>query len=174
MTLPIEIEIWQGEIADLEVDAIIVPANESLFMTGPIGAAVKRRAGDAVEREAVNQGPVAAGNVVVTGGGDLAASWIVHAVAVGHDLLPDTERLERALGAAFDAAGAMTLTRIATTPLGLERGVFPPDEAAAAFLRVVASRAELLARMRSLVVTVTSTAEAQAFRAALEAVRATA
>ena len=30
-----EIDVWQGDISELEVDAIIVPANESLFMTGP-------------------------------------------------------------------------------------------------------------------------------------------
>ena len=35
MAVPIEIDVWQGEIAELEVDAIIVPANESLFMTNP-------------------------------------------------------------------------------------------------------------------------------------------
>jgi O-acetyl-ADP-ribose deacetylase (regulator of RNase III) len=37
MAIPIEIDVWQGEIAELEVDAILVPANESLFMTTPVG-----------------------------------------------------------------------------------------------------------------------------------------
>ena len=41
MAVPIEIDVWQGGVADLEVDAIVVPANESLFMTGA-GGAVKR------------------------------------------------------------------------------------------------------------------------------------
>ena len=49
MGLPIDIEIWRGEIAELEVDAIVVPANESLFMTNPVAAAVKRLAGEEVE-----------------------------------------------------------------------------------------------------------------------------
>ena len=61
MAVPIEIDVWQGEIAELEVDAIIVPANESLFMTDPLAQSVKRRAGETVEREAVAQGPVAPG-----------------------------------------------------------------------------------------------------------------
>ena len=43
MAVPIEIDVWQGEIAELEVDAIIVPANESLFMTNPLARTVKRR-----------------------------------------------------------------------------------------------------------------------------------
>ena len=62
MPFPIEIDIWQGDIADLEVDAIVVPANESLFMTSGVAAGVKRRAGDSVERDAVAQGPVAPGS----------------------------------------------------------------------------------------------------------------
>ena len=75
MGLPIDIEIWRGEIAELEVDAIVVPANESLFMTNPVAAAVKRLAGEEVERAAVTQGPVAPGTAVVTGGGRLAAPY---------------------------------------------------------------------------------------------------
>ena len=43
MTLPIEIEIWQGEIAELEVDALVIPANESLFMTAPVAAIEQNR-----------------------------------------------------------------------------------------------------------------------------------
>ncbi len=60
MAVPIEIDVWQGEIAELEVDAIIVPANESLFMTNPLAQSVKRRAGETVEREAVAAEPGAA------------------------------------------------------------------------------------------------------------------
>ena len=50
MAGPIEIDVWQGEIAELEVDALVVPANESLFMTSRAAASVKRHGGDAIER----------------------------------------------------------------------------------------------------------------------------
>ena len=176
MTRPIEIEIdiWQGAIADLEVDAIIVPANESLFMTGPVAAAVKRRAGDSVERAAVAQGPVAAGGVVVTDGGALATPWVIHAVAVGHELRHDAASLDGALDAALAAAGALDAERIAIAPLGAERGVFSPSEAADALLRALRDRDAAPGSMRSIVVAVTTSAEAQAFSAALVGVRATA
>ena len=172
MTRPIEIDIWQGAIADLEVDAIIVPANESLFMTGPIGAAVKRRSGDAVERAAVAQGPVTAGSVVVTDGGELATPWLIHAVAVGHELRHDLGHLDAALDASLGAAGALGAGRVAIAALGVERGVFSPDEAADALLRALRDRDAAPASIRALVVAVTSPAEAGAFGAALEGVRA--
>jgi O-acetyl-ADP-ribose deacetylase (regulator of RNase III) len=58
MAQPIEIDVWQGEIAELEVDAVVVAASESLFMTAGAATAVKRRAGADVERAAVEQGPI--------------------------------------------------------------------------------------------------------------------
>lgn len=173
MTLPFEIDIWQGDIAELEVDAIIIPANESLFMTGPIAAAVKRRAGEGVEREAVVQAPAVGGSVIVTTGGDLAAPWILHAVAVGHDRRPDAARLTAALEAVLDAALAMDARRLAMAPLGAERGVFSAEEAAEALISVLRARSDL-ASIELLVVAVGSPRELQAYRAAIEAVRASA
>ncbi len=174
MTRPIEIDIWQGAIADLEVDVIIVPANESLFMTGPVAAAVKRRAGDPVERAAVSQGPVTAGSIVITDGGALATPWLIHAVAVGHELRHDAGTLDGALDAALAAVGRLDAERVAIAPLGAERGVFSPVEAADALLRALRDRDAAPASMRSLVVAVTTAAEAQAFSTALAGVRATA
>lgn len=171
MPFPIEIDIWQGDIADLEVDAIVVPANESLFMTSGVAAGVKRRAGDSVEREAVNQGPVSAGRVVVTAGGSLAAPWVMHAVAVGHDLRADAVQLEAAVYSALDAAGAMGLQRLALAPLGTERGVFPPADAARLMLQAIAGRSGRPGAPTSIVIAVGSAADAAAYAAALETIR---
>lgn len=174
MTVPIEIDVWQGGVAELEVDAIIVPANESLFMTGPLARAVKRTAGDAVELEAVRQGPVEPGSAVVTGGGNLAAPYLIHAVAVGHELRDDPASLMAALGAAFDIASRLSLGRLAMTPIGLERGVFGADEAAAHLVEVIEDRSRRGQPLpSSLVIAVANPQEATAFRSAAEALRAT-
>jgi len=177
MTLPIEIEIWQGDIAELEVDAVIIPANESLFMTAPVAAAVKLRSGNEVETEAVAQGPVPAGSAVVTGGGRLAAPYVIHTVGVGHDLQRDPGQLRRALDAALDAVEHLSLRRIAVGPIGVERGVFPAGEAAEILLDAIVQRAERGAETpESVVVAVTHSDELAEYLAALEAVttRATA
>lgn len=166
MPIP-DIDVWQGEIGEVEVDAIIVPAHESLFMTGRLASAIKRRAGDTVEWDAVSQGPVVAGSAVVTGAGDLAASYLIHSVAVGHDLLPDADRLQRALEAALQRAEELGARRVAMAPLGTARGVFPPSEAAALALAVIVRHPGL-----QIVVAVSSPAEFAAFGAAIEAARA--
>lgn len=172
MALPIEIEIWRGEIAELEVDAIVLPANESLFMTTSVAAAVKRAAGEEVERAAVAQGPVAAGTAVVTGGGRLAAPYLVHTVAVSHDLRPDAERLQRAIAAALTAVEHLSLRRIAVAPLGTERGVFPPADAARLMLEELLRHAERRTGSPELVViALTREDDLTAFRSALDAAR---
>ena len=173
MAIPIEIDVWQGEIAELEVDAILVPANESLFMTTPVGRAVRLRAGESVERAAVDQGPVEAGTALVTGGGQLAASYCIHVVGVGHDLRPDAERLGRAIDAGLQLASRMGLSRLAIAPIGTERGVFDPEAAAVVLAEVLSARAAAGAPLPvSLVVAVTGPGEATAYRAALSPLRA--
>ncbi|HET7141190.1 MAG TPA: macro domain-containing protein [Candidatus Limnocylindria bacterium] len=173
MAVPIQIDVWQGEVAELEVDAIIVPATESLFMTSPLARAVKRRAGETVEMEAIRQGPVDAGSAVVTGGGRLATPYLIHAVAVGHELHGDTARLRAALDAAFSMAARLSLTRVAMTPIGLERGAFTPDEAAAELIAVIEDRARRGEPLpASLVIAVANAAESVAFGSASEALRA--
>lgn len=173
MAIPFEIDVWQGEIAELEVDAILVPANESLFMTTPVGRAVRLRAGESVERDAVDQGPIEAGTAIVTGGGDLAAAYVIHVVGVGHDLRPDAERLARAIDVGLQLAARMGLGRLAVAPIGTERGVFEPERAAEVLAGVLSARAAAGDPMPvSLVVAVPGPVERAAFRASLDALKA--
>ncbi len=173
MAIPIEIDVWQGEIAELEVDAIMVPANESLFMTTPIARTVRLRAGESVERDAIHQGPVEAGTAVVTGGGQLAAAYVIHVVGTGHGLNPDADRLAQAIDAGLQLAGRMGLSRLAIAPIGTERGVFDTERAAEILVGVLAARAAANAPLPgSLVVAVTGPHERAAFRSALGALGA--
>ncbi len=127
----IEIDVWQGDISELEVDAVVVAASESLFMTSAAAASVKRHGGDEIERAAVAQGPILPGTAVVTAGGRLPAPYVIHAVAVGHDRVADPEVLRSAVRAALAFAEPLQLRRIAVSPLGAETGTFTPDECAA-------------------------------------------
>ncbi len=141
MDEPIEIDVWQGEIAELEVDALIVAASESLFMTAGAAASVKAHGGHAIERAAIEQGPIAPGTAIVTRGGELPAAYVIHAVAVGHDRVADPETLAAATRAALAFAGPLQLRRVAVALLGVEHGVFTPAEAAAILVPALRSAA---------------------------------
>ena len=43
------IELWNGDICELEVDAIVNAANLSLWMSTGVGGAIKRVGGDVIE-----------------------------------------------------------------------------------------------------------------------------
>ena len=172
MAEPIEIDVWQGEIAELEVDALVVAATESLFMTAGAAASVKRHAGDEVERAAVEQGPIRSGSAVATSGGSLAAPYVIHAVAVGHDRVADPEVAAAAVRAALAFAEPLQLRRIAVALLGVEHGVFTADEAAAILVPALFAAA-CSTPIESIVLAAAHPREAQALIDALAAVPVT-
>jgi O-acetyl-ADP-ribose deacetylase (regulator of RNase III) len=171
MAESIEIDVWQGEIAELEVDAVVVAASESLFMTSGAATSVKRRAGDEVERAAVEQGPIPPGTAIATSGGDLPAPYVIHAVAVGHDRIAEPRILESAVRAAIAFAVPLQLRRIAVAPLGIENGVFAPDEAAALLVPAVIDAARDTP-VESVVLAASHASEVKALSDALRAARA--
>jgi O-acetyl-ADP-ribose deacetylase (regulator of RNase III) len=168
MAEPIEIDVWQGEIAELEVDALVIAANESLFMTAGAAASVKRYAGDEVESAAVEQGPILPGTAIVTAGGALPAPYVIHAVAVGHDRVADPALVAQAVRAAFAFAEPLQLKRVAIAPLGVETGAFTADEVAAILIPAIIAAAGGTP-IESVVLAAAQAAEARALG---EAVRA--
>jgi len=171
MAAPIEIDVWQGDIAELEVDALVISANESLFMTAGPSASVRRHGGEEIERAAVDQGPAAIGSVVVTHAGTLAAAFVLHAVAVGHDRVADPARLTAAVDAALSRSEPLQLRRIAVALLGVEFGTFAPDEAAQL---LVGALRRATAPLEWIVIATSNAAETEAVRAALAVPRAAA
>ncbi len=166
MAGPIEIDVWQGEIAELEVDALVVGASESLFMTAGAAASVKRRGGEEIERSAVDQGPIQPGEAVATRGGSLAAPYVIHTVAVGHDRLPDADRLRAAVLAALALCEPLQLHRIAMALLGVEHGAFTARDAADILVRTLRQEAPAT-QLESVVIATVHAPEAQAVAEAL-------
>ncbi len=168
----IEIDVWQGEIAELEVDALVVPANESLFMTAGAAASVKRHGGDQIERDAVDQGPGAPGTAIATQAGSLPAAYVIHAIGVGHDRIADREQLAVAIRTALAFAEPLQLRRLAVSLIGIEHGVFASSEAAEVLIDELTADALERQLPESVVIATASAAETVAVTAALATRRA--
>ena len=171
------IQLWNGDICDLEVDAIVNPANPSLWMATGVGGAIKRAGGDAIEFAAVRQGPIGLGEAVVTPAGALAARIVIHAVSLDRDRRTSALAIQRAVHSAMALARENGVTSIAFPALGTGVGGYPLDEAAEITLAAV--RAELPRSPSVEVVTfaLRGAAAYAAFQAAMhaeEAVQATA
>jgi O-acetyl-ADP-ribose deacetylase (regulator of RNase III) len=124
------IELWNGDICELEADAIVNPANLSLWMATGVGGAIKRAGGDAIEFAAVRQAPVPLGESIVTPGGSLAAKWVIHAVSLDRDRRTSAPVIEAAVRSAMARARELDVQSVAFPALGTGVGGFPLDEAA--------------------------------------------
>jgi O-acetyl-ADP-ribose deacetylase (regulator of RNase III) len=124
------IELWNGDICDLEVDAIVNPANLSLWMATGVGGAIKRAGGDAIEFAAVRQAPVPLGGAIVTTAGELAAKAVIHAVSLDRDRRTSAEVIEAATRSAMARAREIGALSVAFPALGTGVGGFPLEESA--------------------------------------------
>jgi O-acetyl-ADP-ribose deacetylase len=124
------IDLWNGDICDLEVDAIVNPANMSLWMSTGVSGAIKRAGGDAIEFAAVRQAPVPLGESIVTGSGTLAARAVIHAVSLDRDRRTSGSVIDAAVRSAMARAREIGATSVAFPALGTGVGGFPLDESA--------------------------------------------
>lgn len=124
------IEVWHGDICDLEVDVIVVPAMGSLWMSTGVAGAIKRAGGDSIEFAAIRQAPVEAGGAIVTPAGVLAARALIHAISLDGDRRTSAATLEAAVRSAMTRAREIGATSIAFPALGSGVGGFPLDEGA--------------------------------------------
>jgi O-acetyl-ADP-ribose deacetylase (regulator of RNase III) len=131
------IQLWNGDICELEVDAIVNPANPSLWMSTGVGQALKATAGEEVEFAAVRQAPVSIGDAIVTPAGRLAARLVIHAVSLDRDRRTSGQAIESAVRNVFARAREHGVTSLALPALGTGVGSFPLDDAARIAVRTV-------------------------------------
>jgi len=162
-----QLALWNGDICDLEVDAIVNPANVTLWMSTGVAGAIKRRGGDAIEFAAVRQAPVALGGAIVTDAGSLGARWIIHAVSLDHQRRTSAAAIERAIRSALARARELGVETLAIPALGTGVGGFPLAEAARITVATVRAEAARLPRLQTITFALRGAAAYEAFRVAL-------
>ena len=133
------LEVVEGDITRLEVDAVANAANDHLWMGAGVAGAIRRAGGEEIEREAVAQGPIRVGEAVATTAGRLRARWVIHGAVMDQDLRTDAGSIARTTATCLRLADELGAESIALPAFGTGVGGFPLEECAR--IMVAAARA---------------------------------
>ena len=125
-----QLEVVEGDIAALEVDAVANAANDHLWMGAGVAGALKRAGGEEIEREAVANGPIGLGEAVATGAGQLKARHVVHGAVMGQDLRTNGELVRKTTRSCLALADDLGAGSLALPAFGTGVGGFPLPECA--------------------------------------------
>jgi O-acetyl-ADP-ribose deacetylase (regulator of RNase III) len=159
------LEVVEGDITELEVDAIANAANNELWMGAGVAGAIKRAGGAEIEQEAVARAPIALGQAIATGAGNLRATHVVHAAVMGQDLQTSAELVSQATRRTLEVADELGAHSLAMPAFGTGVGGFPIERCAE--LMVTEARAFEPANLERVVFAVFGHDAEHAFRAAV-------
>ena len=124
------IQVIVDDLALARADAVLRPADESL---GPLTEVISRldqQAGPRFAEQRRLSSPLKAGAAVVTGSGDLAAPFVLHAIIRDQDSAIGRDVVRRALVSAWQRATDWELGTIAAPLVGAGAGQLSLEEAA--------------------------------------------
>ncbi len=132
-----KIKVLKGDLTELEVDAIVNPANSLGYMGGGVAGAIKRKGGEEIEKEAVEKAPIPVGKAIATTSGRLKCRYVIHAPTMERPAMRiSVDNVEKATRAAFELAKSMKLKSIALPGMGTGVGGVKEEDAARAMMNV--------------------------------------
>lgn len=129
----------RGDITTLEVDAVVNAANSALAPGGGVCGAIHDAAGPGLAAECATLGHCPTGDARATGGHDLPARWVIHAVGPvwhggGHG---EADRLASAYRRSLEVADEVGARSVAFPAISTGIYGYPADEAAEIAVRTV-------------------------------------
>jgi len=124
------ITVVVDDLAFIEADAVVRPADATLAPVTPAVSRLDRLAGERFATQRRVTTALEAGAAVVTGGGDLAAPYVLHVVIRDERSEADPEVIRRALLSAWQRARDWGLGVVASPLVGTGAGQLTIEEAA--------------------------------------------
>lgn len=165
----VRVHCVQGDITQVQVEAIVNAANNALRMGGGVAGAIRRAGGKEIEEEAMKKGPIPIGEAMVTSAGKLPAKYVIHAAVMGLDSVTDDEKIRAATRNSLLRAKELGMKSIAFPALGTGVGGFPYEEAARIMVEEVAQHIMGQPRLEEIVFVLFGEEAYQAFQKEVEA-----
>ncbi len=137
------IEIWEGDITQLEVDAIVNAANTKLWLGTGVAGAIRTRGGPIIQKqcnEILQKYPIKEiplGEAAITSGGELKAKWVIHAASMGSGVLTTSISLEDSTKSSLLRVEEKQIKSMAFPAIGTGVAGFSMRECANIMLRAV-------------------------------------
>jgi O-acetyl-ADP-ribose deacetylase (regulator of RNase III) len=131
------IELIEGDITELEVDAIVNAANTELVLGTGVAGAIKTKGGPSIQAECTELAPVGLGQAAATGAGDLRARYVIHAAGMGPDRKTNAGVLETVTRNTLVCAEEKRVKTIAFPAIGTGVGGMKLEESAKIMIKVV-------------------------------------
>jgi O-acetyl-ADP-ribose deacetylase (regulator of RNase III) len=132
------IELTEGDITELDTDAIVNAANSRLAHGGGVAGAIVRKGGKIIEEESdtwiIARGEVPVGSAAITSGGQLRAGYVIHAVGPIMGEGDEDEKLKNATLASLRMADKHNLKSIAFPAVSTGIFGYPIDQCARVML----------------------------------------
>ena len=128
------IELVQGDITEVDTDAIVNAANASLWMGGGVAGAIRRKGGPEIQKECDRIGGTFVGGAVITTGGKLKARHVIHAVGPRQGEGDEDRKLKNATLNSLKVADENKLRSIAFPAISTGIFGYPLDKCAAIML----------------------------------------
>ena len=133
----ITVEFVKGDITDLKVDAIVNAANSHLILGSGVAGAIYRKGGPSIQYECDKIGHCDVGSAVITGGGNLPARYVIHAVGPRMGEGNEPAKLEGATRTSLLLSAQHGLESIAFPAISTGVFGYPLDACAKVMLRVI-------------------------------------
>jgi O-acetyl-ADP-ribose deacetylase (regulator of RNase III) len=163
------IEVLDGDITRLEVDAIANAANTRLLHGGGVAAAISRAGGPEVQRESDERAPIGLGEAVETSAGAMPAKWVIHAATMELGGPTSAQIIRAATASTLAKADELGAKSLALVAFGTGVGGFPVGEAARIEVQEVRRHVGGDSRLQRVVFAVRGADAREAFERALDA-----
>lgn len=157
------IEVRRGELADVEVEAVVRPVRADLRPVSVASRDLAARAGPRVQEHLERLGSLPLGGAVITPAGDLTCDFLIHVVVMSEDEPQTAHTVQRALQNGLRRATDWALDSLALPPLGIGAGTTEPEVAARALAEILFNHLDEGAMPLDLTIVVTSDYEADLF-----------
>ena len=124
------LELVQGYITELAVDAIVNPANSQLILGGGVAGAIRRKGGPVIQDECNRLAPIDVGCAVLTSGGKLAVKHVIHVVGPRMGEGDEDRKLKAATVSVLELADQNKLASVAFCAISTGIFGYPKDRCA--------------------------------------------